>query len=54
MTAAAVVVRGAPTPDELAAVVAALARRPAPADDDPYERWRRRRIAARSPRADAR
>ncbi len=36
-------VRGNATPEELAAVLAALAERPAVA---PYERWRRGRIAA--------
>jgi len=38
-------VRGAPTPDEIAALLAALTRHP-PTVDDPYERWRRQRIAA--------
>lgn len=41
-------VRGNATADELAALtalLAALARRPASVDD-PYERWRRGRIAA--------
>jgi hypothetical protein len=37
-------VRGTATPDELAAVLAALARRPAPMGDR-YEQWRRSRIA---------
>lgn len=47
MTLARVVgVRGSATPDELAAVLAALAQRPAPADDDGYEHWRRARLAA--------
>jgi len=40
-----VTVRGNATADELAALLAALARRPA-AVYDPYERWRRGRIAA--------
>jgi hypothetical protein len=40
-----VTVRGNATADELAALLAALARRPS-AVDDPYERWRRGRIAA--------
>jgi hypothetical protein len=37
-------VRGAATPDELAAVLAALTRRPAPMGDR-YEQWRRSRVA---------
>jgi hypothetical protein len=36
--------RGAATPDELAAVLAALTRRPA-AMGDRYEQWRRSRVA---------
>jgi hypothetical protein len=43
------VVRGRPTSDEIAALLAALATR-SPAAEDPYERWRRDRIAARSGR----
>jgi hypothetical protein len=38
-------VRGAATPDELAALLAALAHRPTPMDDR-YEQWRRSRLAA--------
>lgn len=40
------IVRGTATADEVAALLAALARRPSTVDDDPYERWRRGRIAA--------
>jgi hypothetical protein len=39
-------VRGTATPDELAALLAALAHRPAPVDDDRYEQWRRSRVVA--------
>ena len=39
-------VRGTATPDELAALLAALAGRPAPGDDDRYEQWRRSRVVA--------
>jgi hypothetical protein len=49
----AVVVRGAPTSDEIAAVLTALTRRASVAED-PYERWRRGRIAAHSRGADTR
>jgi len=54
VTQSAVVVRGAPTSDEIAAVLAALTRRVPATSDDPYERWRRGRIEARSRGADAR
>ena len=46
-------VRGVPTVDELAALLAALGRRTSTVDD-PYERWRRGRIAALARRQDAR
>jgi hypothetical protein len=39
-------VRGTVTPDELAALLAALAHRPAPVDNDRYEQWRRSRVVA--------
>jgi hypothetical protein len=45
VTDRAIRVRGAATADEVAAVLAALARRRA-ATEDAYEQWRRRRIAA--------
>jgi hypothetical protein len=38
-------IRGTATPDELAAVLAALAHRPVPVADR-YEQWRRSRVAA--------
>jgi hypothetical protein len=38
-------VRGNPTADDLAALMAALAERPSTVDD-PYERWRRGRLTA--------
>lgn len=41
-----IAVRGAATPEEVAALLAALRDRPAAPDDDPYERWRAGRIAA--------
>jgi hypothetical protein len=51
VNASDVVVRGAATPDEIAAVVAALqAREQAAADGDRYERWRRQRLSAIRPR----
>ena len=40
-----IAVRGNATDDELAAVLAALADRPSTVDN-PYERWRRARVAA--------
>jgi hypothetical protein len=39
-------VKGSATPEEVAAVLAVVAARPAPALDDPYRRWRRTRLAA--------
>ena len=46
-----VVVRGAASPDEIAAVLAALQSRERwVADGDRYERWRRQRQAAVRPR----
>jgi hypothetical protein len=49
------VLRGAPTAEELAALIAVLCARPAaPAPLTGYEAWRARRVAAVSGRAAAR